>query len=90
MQSLVVKGHVCQIDCLSLMIVPPVPSDPEMRLLEMAAIAEKISAIRKRGEGGESSRNEKGRVAEAVESDCAQDAADEKAGDNEKTKPQSP
>lgn len=54
----------------------------------VAAIAEKVCAISNRGDRGESGRKEKSRVTETMEGSRTHDAADEKAGDDEKTEPQ--
>jgi hypothetical protein len=53
--------------------------------LGVAAIAEKVCAISNRGDGGECSRNEKSRVTETIEGNCARDAAYQKARDDEET-----
>ena len=53
-------------------------------MLGIAAIAEKVGAISNRGDGGETSWDEKSRVNKTMEGNSAHDAADEKAGDDEK------
>ncbi len=56
--------------------------------LGFGAMPQQVCAISQRGDGGESSGNIESRVAETRESNRAHDAADEKAGDDEKAKPQ--
>ena len=57
-------------------------------MLGIAAIAEKVGAISNRGDGGETSWDEKSRVNKTMEGNSAHDAADEKAGDDEKAQSQ--